>query len=187
MTTKLTLLTVVIFLGAIGSDPGLCEDNAKLPIESQLIIERLDAWESDQREELNKRVREKRAEVITALKHQLEETAKKGRLDGALEVKKKISILELPASPIELATWLVGRKIEFNGRSGRHIIEFKLDEAFLNRSGSSAQKVTYRALSNRTVELNWGTDYILKYNEDMTEATLISPAGQYQVTTSSKG
>jgi len=81
---------------------------------------------------------------------------------------------------------MVGRKIEFNGATGRHIIEFNRDSALLYHGKSSARKIKYRELSDRTIELKWNTTYKLEYSKDMTKATFISPAGKYPVKTSAK-
>ena len=67
--------------------------SAELPRESSELIKKLDDWEKQQREELKKKITEKRAEVSALLRAQLERTTKSGDLEGALAIKEELERL----------------------------------------------------------------------------------------------
>lgn len=178
-------LVVILFL----PNPAVSSDETALPAESQQLIERLEEWESAEREEFEKMVQAKTAEVVTLLETQLTATTKKGDLDGALAIRRKIEELNaklLPNTGQQLAAWLAARKIEFKAKSGKHVIKFESDNsALLFFKSEPGQKITYKALSDRHVELRWGkTNYRLEYSKDMKTGVFVSPAGKYPVSTS---
>jgi len=180
-----------ILLVFFGAEIAFSQSNPELPTAAKQLVEGLERWEAVQREDLEQRIVRKKAEILNELKRHLDAATRGGNLDGAIAIREKIAELEpqkLPASRAELSAWLEGRKIEFSSpRSGRHVIEFNRDSAVLYLERNSGRTISYRALSDRAVELKWDTTYKLEYSDDMTEATFVSPAGEYPVKTGPKG
>jgi hypothetical protein len=187
MFTKISVRNFTVLILLASTNFGRCDDDPKLPAETTQLIKRFDLWEAVQREELEKTVRAKTVELIATLKRQLDATTKQGNLDGALAIRKRIAELEtrhLPTSASQLEAWLEGRKIVFNGKSGKHVVEiFEHGKAILHHGKKSGQKASYRVLSDRVVELKWGGKFRLEYSRDMSKATLIAPSGNYPDTT----
>ena len=98
-TTLLLLSALFSFSAFAAPNKG---DERPLPAEAKQLLDRLDFWEGVQREELKKRLAEKRSEVVAALKEELTKVTKKGDLDGALAIRDKIAELEKLQRPKSL-------------------------------------------------------------------------------------
>lgn len=65
-----------------------------LPTASQELADRLNEWEAEQKAALEKRINDKRDQVIQVFSTQLENATKEGDLDGALAIRNYIESLQ---------------------------------------------------------------------------------------------
>ncbi|MFT5469736.1 MAG: hypothetical protein ACI8UO_004858 [Verrucomicrobiales bacterium] len=89
MNIRTAIITLLIF-------PAFCF--AELPPESAELVEKLEKWELEQHIAFQRQLADKRAQVVVALKSQLDARTRSGDLDGALAIKTEIERLSIESS-----------------------------------------------------------------------------------------
>lgn len=82
ITSSLSIHLAVVF-------PGIAADG-KLPSDSQAILDKLGAFEKEERKKLEAVVSEKTAQVVKVLQEHLERETKSGNLEGAIVLRETI-------------------------------------------------------------------------------------------------
>jgi len=76
---------------------------AKMPADAQQLATKLIDWEKGEREQLDKKIAEKKAHVATALEAHLTTATQNGDLDGALAIRKFIESLKAEGAEVKMA------------------------------------------------------------------------------------
>ena len=114
------ILSIVLVAGASAQ-------SEKLPRNAAELIRKLQAYEKQEREQVNQRIEQKRSQVAAALEIELKKATASQDLDGAIAIRKVMQSLKgdpldqsnpapdlsgdsLPKSEREFSKWIVGKE-----------------------------------------------------------------------------